>query len=404
MEKTIDTTIDEYGDITTNCTVLPTKGAVVTEVLDFEYFIYLTNGEANPTMDTDADADVDDVQKIINSLIMPSLHDYIVDRGMDCRDYRTQHSLVSLTSLVGSNNSAGNDEFAQQQQQEGILLGRDTTVGARCSIDVDNNNNRIPTNATSCYQAWGQIQATMWFSPTRRRRHRRDRQLQQTTNSPTPFGDREAFNGFASLVDNGFESLILTPLSNNHTDTGVNVLKTTFQGFVNVNGFDGTVMEYPHGLGISPTAALMGSSYAAAANDGPINITLGVIVIVAGVMTLSFVVLFGVMRQRRKRRAYLEHAKAVDEELYMDTKDDDAGSNFDVVVDDASLFREDRPLPKEYEVTMENNDHDYRTCANPICNACLQRKDPIFIATGDHDQHDFVRDLHSNTAKHTNYC
>ena len=83
MEKTIDTTIDEYGDITTNCTVLPTKGAVVTEVLDFEYFIFLTNGEANPTMDTDAGADVDDVQKIINSLIMPSLHDYIVDRGMD---------------------------------------------------------------------------------------------------------------------------------------------------------------------------------------------------------------------------------------------------------------------------------------------------------------------------------
>jgi len=341
----LNTTIYNNGGIETKCFFLPSIGTFVTEVFDIEYFLYLDGGEQGEIFD------VDYVQEVVD-LLERRLHDALVDVGMGCRgvDFiSTKYSMVDLSSYVANSNS----DSGELGEEEGMTTGRDK-VGERCPIDDEN----APANATSCYQVLGQLEATMWF-PGRRR--------QRTLQQSLPFGDREAFNKFASWMDDSFESLA----SNNP-----GVLQSTFKGFVNINGFDGTVMEQPQNVGVTPTASFMGSAYAAD-NGGAINITFGLIVIVAGVLALSFVVFFVVVGRRKNRRAFLEHARCVDE-LQLDSMNDQENPD---VVDDASLFREERPLPVEYEVTMEKADHDYRTCANPTCRACLERKDPIFIAT-----------------------
>jgi hypothetical protein len=347
----LNTTIYENnGGIETSCMLLPSIGTYVTEIFDIEYFLYLGGENSEETID------IDDVQNIVDSLVEPKLHNALVDNGMGCRgtDFvSSKHTMIYLSSN-----------------------GRDTVSGTRCPIDeADEFTN--PT-ATSCYQVWGQLEATMWFSPSRRLRQLRQRQRQRhlQQNGATPFGDREAYNEFVSWMEDSFNSLTDT---DNTDAAGAGVLQVaTFKGFVNINGFDGTVMEQPQDVGITPTAAFIGSSYAQANDGGPINITFGLIIIVAGVLVLSFVVFFVIMRRKKNRRSYKEHTKCIDE-LELDSEDDmEYNPN---VVNDEDLFQEDRPLPAEYNVTMENADHDYRTCANPSCKACLERKDPIFIAT-----------------------
>jgi len=349
--EVLNTTIYDNGGIETKCSFMPSIGTFVTEIFDFVYFLYLDGGEQGEVFD------VDYVQKAVDFL-ETRLHDALVDIGMGCRDafFNTKYSMVDLSSYVANSNS--NSDSDESGKEEGMTTGRDK-VGSRCPIDDEH----APANVTSCYQVLGQLEATMWFPPGRRRR----RKLQQNSIGATPFGDREAFNEFASWMDDSIESL---------ADTNPGVLQSTFNGFVNVNGFDGAVMEQTQNVGITPTSSLMGSAYAVD-NGGAINITFGLIVIVAGVLALSFVVFFVVVGRRKNRRAFLEHARCVDE-LQLDSINDQENPD---VVDDASLFREERPLPVEYKVTMEKADHDYRTCANPTCRACLERKDPMFIAT-----------------------
>jgi hypothetical protein len=340
----LNTTIYENnGGIETTCILLPSIGTYITEIFDIEYFLYLGG-------DSEERIDIDDVQDIVDSLVEPKLHNALVDSGMGCRgtDFvSSKHTMIYLSSN-----------------------GRDTVSGTRCPIEANGEYNAPASNATSCYQVWGQLEATMWFSP---RRQLRQRQLQSSNNGATPFGDREAYNEFVSWMEDSFDSL-----TDNADAVDAGVLQATFKGFVNINGFDGTVMEQPQDVGITPTAAFIGSSYAQANDGGPINITFGLIIIVASVLVLSFVVFFVIMRRKKNRRAYKEHTKCIDE-LELDSEDDmEYNPN---VVNDEDLFREVRPLPEEYNVTMENADHDYRTCANPSCKACLERKDPIFIAT-----------------------
>ena len=343
------------GGIETACMLLPSIGTYVTEIFDIEYFIYLS-GDGDSDSEEKTIIDIDTVQDIVDSLVEPKLHNSLVDNGMGCRgtDFvSSKHTMIYLSSN-----------------------GRDTVSGTRCPIEK--NEGDANTNATSCYQVWGQLEATMWFSP--RRRQLRQRQLQSSNNGATPFGDREAYNEFVSWMEDSFDSLTDDNTDTDNAGTGTRVVlqAAIFKGFVNINGFDGTVMEQPQDVGITPTAAFMGSSYAQSNDGGPINITFGVIIIVASALVLSFVVFFVVMRKKKNHRAYKEHTKCIDE-LELDSEDD---MEYDPnVVNDEDLFQEGRPLPEEYNVTMENADHDYRTCANPSCKACLERKDPIFIAT-----------------------
>lgn len=316
---------EETGAEQTTCGVLPSIGKFVSEAIDIEYFLYVED---------DGVSEEGSIQAMIDSTIEPQLHDAIVDVGMSCRagDYLTaKHVMVNFTS------------------------GGNAMVGAQCLVD---NTDGLIANATACYQVWAQVQATMWFSPSRRQRR-----LQGTT---TPFGDREAFNLFTEWMEDAFDSLDVV-VSNDEND--VQFVKTSFNGYVNVNDFDGTTLDELTDVGTDITSAFMGTAFSQ--EDGGINLVFGLIAIIAGVMVFAFVILVVVVRRRRNRKALFAHARCVDE-LELDSKDD-LPETADVV-DDESLFREDRPLPEDLKVKLESADHDYRWVGE-------ERTNPIFVAT-----------------------
>jgi len=234
----------------------------------------------------------------------------------------------------------------------------------------------------------------MWF-PSRRK---------LSSGLSTPFGDREAFIQFTKWMEDAFDSLdettAITGDSSSNSDLDleslldfdgdIDVVKASFQGFANVNGFDGAVLERPKDVGITTSAAFMGTAFSVE-DDGGINVVFGAIAVAAGSLVLVLAVLFVVVRRRRNQKALFEHAMNV-EDLRLDAEDDLRMTPD--VVDDASLFREDKPLPEDFKVSVESEDHDYRTCANPSCEHCLtgtDRKQPIFVATA--TDMDFIHHL-----------
>jgi hypothetical protein len=151
-----------------------------------------------------------------------------------------------------------------------------------------------------------------------------------------------------------------------------------------LDGFDGTVLGNPQ-TGSDPTSAFTGSSYEA--QKGGLPFSYGQIAVIFAGLILMTIVVYVVIRRKRDHKAYVEHMKEIDN-LHLDSNDD---LNYDPeVVDDESLFQDGDPLPEEYEVQLEDKDHDYRTCAIPTCRACLQRRDPIFVVT---DLLNFERNL-----------
>jgi len=316
------TTFDEVsGARETSCVNMPAIGTFVTEVFDIEYFLYL---------DDEGFDDQNTIQSIVDSYIVPELHDALVDIGMGCNSV----DFISNKNVMVDLMSAGTD-----------------IVGAQCLINSIGDDGSL-ANATSCYEVWGKVEATMWFSP------RRQRHLQGST---TPFSDREAYNEFTRWMEEAFDSL---------GGGGDGLLKTSFQGFANVNGFDGTYTELSQDVGVDVTAAFMGT--ALSVDDSGINIVFGLIAVIMGIMVLGFVVVAAVSRRKRNHKAILEHTRTV-EDLELDSKDE-LNTTTDVVVDDEELFREDRPLPENFKVKLETADHDYRWIGE-------DRKNPIFVAT-----------------------
>lgn len=338
-DAVLTTTFDEDSGVKeTSCVLLPSIGNLVTEVLDIEYFLYLNEDEAI--------IDEETIQGIVDSSIEPRLHDALVDIGMGCNsvDFVTgKHVMVDLSS-------------------SGMDL-----IGAECSIDMVDDVLR--SNVTACYQVWGQVEATMWFAPRRQRQRKLNgnRHLQGSTT--TPFGDREAYNVFTEWMEQAIDSLAGSDTNDSDGETGVEVVKASFQGFVNVNGFDGTNSDLTEDINIDLTAAFMGTAWTT--DDGGINMVFGLVAIIAGAMVLSLVILVVVIRRKKSRKAFLEHAQCI-EELALDSKDD--LTNGADLVDDESLFREDRPLPEDFKYKLESESHDYRWIGE-------ERKNPIFVST-----------------------
>ena len=342
-DAVLTTTFDEETGVNeTSCALLPTIGNLVTEVLDIEYLLYLNEGEAI--------VDENTIQGIVDAFVEPRLHEALVTIGIGCD---------------GANFVTGNHVMV------GLSSSGQDLVGAACPIDtlddatdmVLDSNITATAKATACYQVWGQIEATMWFAPRRQRRR-----LQGSTT--TPFGDREAYNVFTEWMEEAVDSLAGSPTTDSDGATGVQVVKASFQGFGNVNGFDGTNLDLTtQDTNIDRTAAFMGTAWTT--EDGRINDAVGLVAIVAGAMVLCLVVLVVVVRRKKSRQAFLEHAQIV-EDMALDSNDDlTDGAD---LVDDESLFRGDRPLPDNFKLKLESDSHDYRWIGE-------ERKNPIFVAT-----------------------
>jgi hypothetical protein len=319
-ESYVATSFKSNGGEETNCSYVPqSTGESVTETLDMEYFLYLSEVAA-PTSDTAA------VQSIVDSL-QPKLHDTLVDIAFNCSGLSEQaFSIVQL-----SNDGPGTD-----------------LVGASCPLDAGH------TAASSCHQVWAQMTVTLWFSGNNSRR----RDLQST-----PFGGQSAFYQFVDWVEAAFAAL---------PDTQAGILGTEFKGFANLGGFDGTTLSDPQQFG-DTTDSFIDSNKSIQNTGLPFSYGHAMIVLAALVMTTLVVLILG--RRWRNGRAVRKHLK----EVHLDNLDEMEEDG--VIVDDASLFQEEPPLPEEFEVQLEDLHHDYRTCASPSCRACLQRKDPQFVLT-----------------------
>jgi len=316
----ITTKLDNY--LETSCALLPEIGTFVTETLDIEYALYLNDNAGT--------LDQLNLQPIIDGSIEPQLHEAIVDVGLGCDgvDFLQKFVMVSLSTS-----------------------GRDL-IGTECEID---QNDFLLTNATDCYAVWGQVEATMWFSPRRR--------LQEAT---TPFGDREAFTAFTQWMEEAMDSLAGYSIE----DTDAEVVQASFKGYANVNEFDeATNVDLQKDLGVDITAAFMDSELSADARG--INLTWGLLAIVAGAMVLVMALVIVVLRRKRNRKAFMEHVRVV-EDLALDSKDE---VNKSAIVDDDDLFKEDNPLPENFKVKLESETHDYRWIGEQ------RQQTPIFVAT-----------------------
>ena len=330
---TVETIMESDGSEYTTCSFIPEFGTTVSETVDVEYFLYLgENGGSG---------DINSIQSIVDSL-QSEVHKAMASTAFNCSDFvSVNHAIVGL-----SHDGPGSD-----------------SVGAQCTTSEG------PTNAVSCHQIWAQMTVTMWLSGSRRQQRQRD--LQSSL-----FGSREAFLDVINWFEAAYQSVVSDP------ETGI--LKTEFKGFVNLDGFDGTVLGNPQ-TGSDPTSAFTGSSSEAQKSGLPFSY--GQIAVIFAGLILMTIVVYVVVRRKRDHKAYVEHMKEIDD-LHLDSNDD-LNVNPEVV-DDESLFQDGDSLPEEYEVQLEDKDHDYRTCAIPTCRACLQRRDPIFVVT---DLLNFERNL-----------
>ncbi|KAG7350426.1 hypothetical protein IV203_009786 [Nitzschia inconspicua] len=331
-ESYVETSINSNGGQETRCSHVPaSSGMPVTETVDLEYFLYLNENavtaESNATMTTTEEA-----QDIVDSLLQPKLHNILADVAFNCSDLAQQaFSIVML-----SNDGPGTD-----------------LVVAPCTLEAG------PSDATACYQVWAQMTVTIWFSDNSRRVL--ERNLQNT-----PFGGQSAFYQFVDWLETAFSVL---------PEADAGVVGTDFKGFVNMGGLGGTSLSDPQQFGDTPSS-LIESSKSIKQSGMPFSYGQAMIVL-AGLIMVTLLV-FILKRRWRNDRALRKHLEEVDD-LHLDTIDE--MEEYPIIVDDASLFQEKRPLPEEFEVQLEDLHHDYRTCASPSCRACLQRKDPQFVLT-----------------------
>ena len=315
----------------TSCTRMPEIGNFVTETLDIEYFLYLNDEEG--TLDEGS------LQDIVDSSVEPMFHEALVDVGLGCKaaDFVSgRHVMVEVSSS-----------------------GRDL-IGAECTIDDDLLEGNA--TATECYTVWGQVKATMWFSPRRRNL------LRNLQGSTTPFGDREAFNQFTDWIEEALESLDGSSIDGSDAD----VVKASFQGYVNLNSFDGTNTDLAkdNGLGsIDIASAFMDSGLSV--DDSGIDLVWGLVAVIVGVIVLFSAIIVMVLRSKKRRQAFRDHARVVDD-MALDSNDEIHDTD---VVDDDSLFREEESLPEKFMVKLESADHDYRWIGEE------RTKSPTFVST-----------------------
>lgn len=314
----------------TACTTTPSVGTRVTEVVQFEYLLYL-----GPPADGSGD-----VQGIVDAL-EPKLHQALIDLSMSCSDFTSvKYAVVGLSE------------------------GASDAVGGTCDVPDG------PVGTTSCHKVDAEITVTIWYAAGRRRhRHLQKRTL---------FGDGDVFAQFVEWL---IEALAVGQ------DPTAGILGVAFNGFTNLDGISGNELPDSQPPPSDPTDALVESSYSAT-DTGLGNLSYGVAAVAVGGVVLALIVVVAATRRRRSHRAILQYVKGVDE-LRLDEGDElDAGTR---IVDDESLFEQGEDLlPDDYEVQLEDIDHDYRTCASPTCRACLERRVPIFVAT---DKRDFQRHL-----------
>jgi len=380
-----NTTINqETGAIETSCVLFPTIGTYVSEVLDVEYFLYLDNSDSDNGGD---DWDADAVQNMVRSSVEPQLHNALVELGLGCQSsafLTAKHSMVNLSSsgldFVGKECTISDEDVE--------ILGLPTASDFDSNNDSDNNNNNnnnnnnddsnTTTTTAVCYQVWGRVEATMWFSPRRLRQRQRQRERRLSVSPTTPFGDREAFIQFTKWMEEAFDSMGAAG------DDSSGVLKASFLGYSNLQNLDGELYDINQAGKVDMTSAFMGTAFSQ--DNNGLNLVFGSLCVVAGVVVLSLAVLFVLIKRRKNKREILEHARCV-EELQLESHED-LESNADVV-DDESLFEEEHPLPDDYKVKVEDSRHDYRTCANPSCKLCrigAERKKPVFVATDNRKQ------------------
>ena len=298
----------------------------MTDVVEFEYLLYL-----GPPAGGDNETD-----SLVNAL-EPKLLEALIQISMNCSNISSRNFAVVGLSEVETD-----------------------SVDETC--DVSNG----PVGATSCHNVVAGITVTIWYSASRRHR-----QLESN-----PFGDSEVIANFVEWFKAAFIVV---------QDPSAGFLGVSFNGF-NLDGISGTELYDPPSS-TNPDNAVIGSSYSAE-NTGPDSFLYGTAVVAAGGVLLAVIVAVTYTRRRRRHRAILQHIKQVDG-LRLDEADElDNGTR---IVDDDSLFEQDDDfMPDQYEVQLEDTYHDYRTCASPTCRACLQRREPIFVAP---DKRDFLRHL-----------
>ena len=385
-----NTTInEETGAIDTSCVLLPTIGTYVREVLDIEYFLYLADSDSDGD-DWDADA----VQNMVSSSVEPQLHYSMVELGLGCQSsgfITDKHSMVNLSS-------SGLDFVGK----ECTISDEDVEILGLPTVD-DNDNSNTTTTTAVCYQVWGRVEATMWFSPRRLRERERRLQVSPTT----PFGDREAFIQFTKWMEEAFDSMGATGDDSMGAtgDDSSSILKASFLGYSNVNNLDGELYNINQAGKVDISSAFMGTAFSQ--DNSGFSLVFGFICVFAGVIVMSFAILFVVVNRRKNQKEILEHARCV-EDLQLESHED-MESNPDVV-DDESLFEEEHPLPDDYKVKVENSLHDYRTCANPSCKLCrigAENKKPVFVAIDNQKQFldhlSVLKDRHRSEQRERSY-
>ncbi|KAG7339247.1 hypothetical protein IV203_002129 [Nitzschia inconspicua] len=333
-ESYVETSINSNGGQETRCSYVPeSSGMSVTEIVHLEYFLYLNENvmamESNTTTTT---MTTEEAQDIVDSLLQPKLHNTVADVAFNC-SYLPQQAF-SIVML--SNDGPGTD-----------------LIVAPCTLEAG------PSDATACYQVWAHMTVTIWFSDNSRRVL--ERNLQNT-----PFGGQSAFYQFVDWLETAFSVL---------PEAEAGVVGTEFKGFVNMGSLGGTSLSDPQQFGDTPSS-LIESSKSIKQSGMPFSYGQAMIVL-AGLIMVTLLV-FILKRRWRNDREVRKHLEEVDD-LHLDTIDE--MEEYPVIVDDASLFQENRPLPEEFEVQLEDLHHDYRTCASPSCRACLQPKDPQFVLT-----------------------
>ncbi len=297
-------------------------------MVEFEYFLYL-----GPPADGTADA-----ISLVDSLEV-TLHEALVAIAMTCSDFAdAKYSVVGLSK------------------------GASDSVEGLC--DASNG----PVEATSCYKVLASITVTMWNAIWRRQR-----KLQNNL-----IGGGVSFDQFVEWLLEAMSTV-------QNQEEGI--LEVAFNGFVNLDGIAGTELSDHTDISSDPTNAFIGSADSSTDTGGG-DFSYGIAAIAVGGVALALIVVFAVSRHRRSHRAILQHVKHVDE-LRLDTFDElDTKTR---IVDDDSLFEHtENLLPNDYEVQLEDIDHDYRTCASPTCRVCLERREPIFVPT---EKRDFLRHL-----------
>jgi hypothetical protein len=338
-----ESTIKTTGGQETNCSWVPTStGVSITETLELEYILYLNDGATAATA-----SDTIAIQATVD-LLQSKLHQSLADVSFNCSDLTDQ-----AFSIVGlSHNGPGSD-----------------VVGASCSLEAG------PSEATSCHKILAQMTVTVWFSEDQSRRSmiRQYRGLQSS-----PFGGNAAFHQFLAWLESAFAVL---------PDPNAGILATEFIGFVNLGGFDGTVLSDPHQSVDTPNSLIDSNK---SIEESGLSLSYGhALIVVAGVIMVTLLV-FVLGRRWRNGRAMKKHLTNEDN-LHLDTIEELRRNH--EIVDDESLFQEGTPLPEEFEVQLESLHHDYRTCVSPSCLACLRRKDPQFVLTD-------LRVMESNLESH----